>query len=131
MQSKSTGYKVFWAGRYLERLENIARVGLFLSMRGDEELLKSSLSVDDIKGYVEMEFNMMREDMRNFVDENVMASLSYLERAVFSDSSGEKYYKDLLQSVLAVGSAIEGFMAPSSNSAIPKKQEEVREEDRK
>ncbi|WP_054846911.1 hypothetical protein [Sulfuracidifex tepidarius] len=97
-------------------------------MRGEEDLVKTSLSVDDVKGYAETEFNILREDMRSFADENVMASLSYLERAVFSDSIGEKYYRDLLQSVLAVGNAIEGFMAPSSNLAMPKKQEEVREE---
>ncbi len=127
MLSKSTAYKVLWAGRYLERIENIARVGLFLK---DEEGVKAVFAVSDVREYLKSQFNLMREDMRSFADENVIASLSYLERAVLSDATGEKYYRDVLESVLSVGNAVEGMMAPHSKFMLPKKQEEVREESR-
>ncbi|MUN30013.1 hypothetical protein GC250_11350 [Sulfolobus metallicus DSM 6482 = JCM 9184] len=127
--SKSTGYKIYWAGRYLERIENVSRMGLFLSLKGEEDSLKAILATNDVKDYLKTEFLLVREDIRSFVDDNVIASLAYMERAIYSIDDGEKYFRDLLQATLAVENAIENFMAYPSNTIFPKKQEEVREED--
>lgn len=113
----------------MERIENASRMGLFLSLRGEEDSLKTILATNDVKDYLKTEFLLMREDIRSFVDDNVMASLAYMERAIYSIDDGEKYFKDLLQATLAVENALENFMAYPSKTIFPKKQEEVREED--
>lgn len=104
----------------MERIENVSRMGLFLSLKGEEDSLKAILATNDVKDYLKTEFLLVREDIRSFVDDNVIASLAYMERAIYSIDDGEKYFRDLLQATLAVENAIENFMAYPSNTIFPK-----------
>jgi hypothetical protein len=125
---KSLAYKVFWAGRYLERIENICRMYLLAIDKCSPTEVPLYLGVnEDIRKYLVRNLEMLREDLRAFSDEKVMNAVATLESAIYSSNSDLKsYFSAILQSVLYLGSIIEDEIKPVQQTIIPKKQEEVK-----
>ncbi|MEJ2776213.1 hypothetical protein DDW09_02845 [Sulfolobus sp. SCGC AB-777_L09] len=125
---KSLAYKVFWAGRYLERIENICRMYLLAIDKCSPTEVPLYLGVnEDIRKYLVRNLEMLREDLRAFSDEKVMNAVATLEGAIYSSNSDLKsYFSAILQSVLYLGSIIEDEIKPVQQTIIPKKQEEVK-----
>ncbi|MFP3202993.1 MAG: alpha-E domain-containing protein [Sulfolobus sp.] len=125
---KSLAYKVFWAGRYLERIENICRMYLLAIDKCSPTEVPLYLGVnEDIRKYLVRNLEMLREDLRAFSDEKVMNAVATLEGAIYSSNSDLKsYFSAILQSVLYLGSIIEDEIKPVQQIIIPKKQEEVK-----
>jgi hypothetical protein len=124
---KSTGYKVYWTGRYLERIENIARFGLYLTEKGmSVQDISEILGTDDIFSYIINEFQFLREDIRGFGDEANMNALSSLETAIYTKpDDAKKYFINILNSVTYLGNTLEENLKPKFISIMPKKQEEI------
>jgi len=124
---KSTGYKVYWTGRYLERIENIARFGLYLTEKGmSVQDISKILGTDDIFSYIINEFQFLREDIRGFGDEANMNALSSLETAIYTKpDDAKKYFINILNSVTYLGNTLEENLKPKFISIMPKKQEEI------
>lgn len=125
---KSLAYKVFWAGRYLERIENICRMYLLAIDKCSPTEVPLYLGVnEDIRKYLVRNLEMLREDLRAFSDEKVLNAVATLEGAIYSSNSDLKsYFSAILQSVLYLGSIIEDEIKPVQQTIIPKKQEEVK-----
>ncbi|AOL16636.1 hypothetical protein BFU36_07905 [Sulfolobus sp. A20] len=125
---KSTAYKVYWAGRYLERIENIARFGVYFAEKGIPiEDMNKILGIDDVFSYLFNEFKILREDIRAFGDEASINALSALEASIYAKNNDLKsYFMNVLNSALYVLNVIEENLKPKSISIMPKKQEEIR-----
>ena len=121
-------YKIFWAGRYLERIENISRMYLLAIDKCNPSEVPQYLGAnEDIKKYLISSFEMLREDLRAFGNERIMNALATLEGALYSSNSDLKgYFSSVLQSVLYLGSIIEDELKPVQQVGLPKKQEEVK-----
>lgn len=126
---KSLAYKVFWAGRYLERIENISRMSLLaIDKGGDISSIPSYLGIDeDVQKYLINNFEILREDVRAFGDEKVMNALSSLEGAIYSSTSDlREYFLAVLKSTLYLGEVIEDQLKPVITTTLPRKQEEIK-----
>jgi len=128
---KSTAYKVYWAGRYLERIENIARFGIYFAEKGIPiEDMNKILGTDDVFSYLSNEFKILREDIRAFGDEMSMNALAALEASIYAKNNDlKKYFMDVLNSTLYVLNVIEENLRPKSITILPKKQEEIRSQE--
>ncbi|AWR96734.1 hypothetical protein DFR86_03635 [Acidianus sulfidivorans JP7] len=130
MITKSTQYKIFWAGRYLERIENITRTSLLLIDKGIslEELQKYlGIGNQDIIKYIQNNFEILREDIRSFGNEKIINALTSLEGAVYSSTDQKRdYFSLVLRTTLHLGEIIEDEISPKNVINIPKKQEEIR-----
>lgn len=124
---KSTAYKVYWTGRYLERIENIARFGIYLDDKGISiQELNNILGVSDVFLYLSNEFQLLREDIRGFGDEAVMNALSALEITIYAKRDNiSKYFADILNAVIYLENMVEENLKPQSVYIMPKKQEEI------
>lgn len=126
---KSLAYKVFWAGRYLERIENISRMSLLAIDKGvDISSTPSYLGInDDIQKYLISNFEILRENIRAFGNEKVMNALSSLEGAIYSSTSDLRgYFSAILKSTLYLGEVIEDQLKPVITTTLPRKQEEIK-----
>ena len=114
MITRSTAYKIYWAGRYLERIEDIARASLCalhsnvpLDSLAKEFGLNSK---EEIIEYIKKSFEMLREDIRGFADESVIIQVNNLGFAIDSEHNDmEKYFSSILTSVMALGSSLENY----------------------
>jgi hypothetical protein len=124
---KSTAYKVYWAGRYLERLENIARFSLLLLDKGlNLDDLNKALGVDDVFSYLASQFEVMREDLRAVAGEEVMNALASMEASVYASKEDvRRYFLNLQNSSFYLGRAMEDELGPNVSYFPPKKQEEI------
>ncbi|ARM75197.1 alpha-E domain-containing protein [Acidianus manzaensis] len=128
MISKSTSYKIFWAGRYLERIENLSRTCLLLLDKGLplQDFQKYLGINEDIVKYIQRNFEIMREDIRSFGNEKVMNAVASLEGAVYSSKESREYFASVLRFTLLLGEIIEDEISPKNIVNIPKKQEEIK-----
>jgi len=124
---KSTAYKVYWTGRYLERIENIARFGVYLANNGISiQEMNNILGVKDAFLYISNEFQLLREDIRGFGDEAVMNALSSLETTIYAKRDNlSKYFADILNTIIYLENMVEENLKPQFVSIMPKKQEEI------
>ncbi|WP_221288446.1 alpha-E domain-containing protein [Stygiolobus caldivivus] len=129
MITKSTAYKIWWAGRYLERIENTARMGLIaLECGKDVNELPKVLGINkDVFTYLKDNLDVLREDLRSFGDEAVINSVATLEGAIYAKNNDLKeYFKGVLQAALFLGSIIEDKIGPTITTFYPRKQEEIK-----
>ncbi|QGR19584.1 hypothetical protein D1868_05985 [Stygiolobus azoricus] len=127
--TKSTGYKILWAGRYLERIENIARIGLLTVECGKttDEISKLLGINKDVFTYLKDNLDFLREDLRSFGDEAVINAVTTLEGAIHAKSDNLKdYFNGILQASLYLGSVIEDKLRPNTGIFYPRKQEEIK-----
>ncbi|QPG48984.1 alpha-E domain-containing protein [Saccharolobus solfataricus] len=114
MLPKSIAYKIYWAGRYLERIENICRMSLLAINNGlNINTVAKQLGFDneyELINYVKTSFQYLRENVRSFADEKVIIQVNTLEFLIDSDKSDlQSYITQLLNGVYNVGNSFEKF----------------------
>ncbi|QGA53886.1 hypothetical protein GFS03_04480 [Sulfolobus sp. E5-1-F] len=114
MLPKSIAYKIYWAGRYLERIESICRMSLLAINNGlGINAVAKEIGLNDeneLINYIRMTFQYFREDIRSFADEKIIVQVNGLEFLIDSDKSDpESYFKHLLNGVYGIGSSLENF----------------------
>ncbi|AAK41546.1 alpha-E domain-containing protein [Saccharolobus solfataricus] len=114
MLPKSIAYKIYWAGRYLERIENICRMSLLAINNGlNINTVAKQLGFDneyELINYVKTSFQYLRENVRSFADEKVIIQVNTLEFLIDSDKSDlQSYFTQLLNGVYNVGNSFEKF----------------------
>ncbi|QXJ32027.1 alpha-E domain-containing protein [Saccharolobus shibatae] len=114
MLPKSIAYKIYWAGRYLERIESVCRMSLLAINNGlSLNAIAKELGLNDeseLINYIKTSFQCFREDVRSFADEKVIVQVNSLEFLIDSNRSDlQSYFTQLLNGVYSVGSSLEKF----------------------
>ena len=129
MITKTTAYKIYWAGRYLERIEDIARASLCAlhSNTSLDSLAKEYglNSKEEIVIYIKKSFEFLREDIRGFADESIMIQLNNLGFIIDSNYTDmESYFSSILTSVMALGSSLDNYFVERKTEVRISSQEE-------
>ncbi|MCH4816168.1 MAG: alpha-E domain-containing protein [Saccharolobus sp.] len=114
MLPKSIAYKIYWAGRYLERIESVCRMSLLAINNGlSINTIAKELGLNnesELINYIKTSFQYFREDVRSFADEKVIVQVNSLEFLIDSNRSDlQSYFTQLLNGVYSVGSSLEKF----------------------
>ncbi|BCS93093.1 alpha-E domain-containing protein [Metallosphaera javensis (ex Sakai et al. 2022)] len=114
MLTRSIAYRIYWAGRYLERIENIGRISIIA--------INSGISLDSVaKGYglegqkelfdyIRTSFEYLRENIRSFAGERLMIEVNEMELRI--NSSKEDllgYFNGIISSTVSLGNALESY----------------------
>ncbi|BFI76974.1 alpha-E domain-containing protein [Sulfurisphaera ohwakuensis] len=129
MIPRSTAYKIYWAGRYLERIENMCRVSLLALHNGVslDNLAKEYGLKDgsEIFQYIKNSFAMLREDLRSFVDEKTLIEVNSLGFQIDSDVNDlEGYFIRILNDANKLSQSLETFFVKSKEELRIRAQEE-------
>lgn len=129
MIPKSLAYKIYWSGRYLERIEDISRACLFaLHSHYSLDYLAKEYGLEnesDIFRYIKSSFEFLREDLRSFADERILIqvnSLGYILELQSSDL--ESYFTSILNNILLLGSMLENYLIERKSEMRVRIQEE-------
>ncbi|BFH74652.1 alpha-E domain-containing protein [Sulfurisphaera javensis] len=129
MIPKSIGYKIYWAGRYLERIENVCRASLFALHNGKSlDSLAKEYGLEnekDLMKYIKTSFEYLREDIRGFADERILIEVNSLGLQINSNTSDlESYFSRLLIVINSIGSMLENYFIKTKEEMRIRSQEE-------
>ncbi|WP_338602537.1 alpha-E domain-containing protein [Sulfolobus tengchongensis] len=126
---KSIAYKIYWAGRYLERIENVCRISIFTLKSGlDLKSVAKEYGLEDEKeviNYIRTSFQYLREDIRSFGDEKLMIEANSLGFLIDSDNSDLiNYFTQILNGVINLGNSFEKYFVEVRSEMKIRSQEE-------
>ncbi|ABP95049.1 MULTISPECIES: alpha-E domain-containing protein [Metallosphaera] len=114
MLTKSLAYRIYWTGRYLERIENICRISIIAVNNGSS--LDSIAKGYGLKGekelfeYVRMSLELLRENIRSFANEKLMIEVNEMESRINSPKDNlVSYFSDIISSAMRLGNSLEGY----------------------
>lgn len=129
MLTKSLAYRIYWTGRYAERIEDICRTAILALSNGislDTVAFAYGLSKgEDLFEYIQKTFNFMRENIRSFGDEKLLVNINELEFKInLSKSDLTSYFIGIENSILEVEKRLEEFLAENKGELRISSQEE-------
>ncbi|MCY0849744.1 alpha-E domain-containing protein [Sulfuracidifex metallicus] len=114
MLTKSLAYRIYWAGRYLERIENICRIsvialnnGISLDSIAKEYGLKDEKELFE---YIRMSLEQLRENIRSFASERMMIEVNEMELRINSPKDNLiSYFNNIISSAMSLGNGLEEY----------------------
>lgn len=131
MLTKGLAYKVYWVGRYLERIDMTCRVVISEMTSGD--LSRGALNdltggtMEGIVNYLKSNFEPMREDLRAFGDSRVISATESLGAVMEIDfrENPRQYIEGVIVAVSALAAALESQLFGETDRKSSFRQKEV------
>lgn len=132
MLTKSLAYKIYWTGRYLERIEDICRASIMALQKGEslDDVAKAfGLSKgEDVFEYIKRSYVALRENIRGFGDESLLVEVNTLEFKInLPKDALLSYFYEVENGIIQLGSRIESYFIEESKKELKVRSQEENE----